>query len=110
MGNGRGWTLTTNRQNGLQNVCEDLFLKVKHRFCVRHMYTNFFNVGYKRKTLNNFVWHVAKSTTIAEYKLWMEKIHEVNVHMGSYKEASSGMESITFFNAFEDRHFIVQQV
>lgn len=31
---GRGWTLMTNRQKGLQNVIDELFPVAEYRFCV----------------------------------------------------------------------------
>ncbi|XP_022865606.1 uncharacterized protein LOC111385451 [Olea europaea var. sylvestris] len=83
IGNGRGWTLMTNRQKGLQNVTNELFPEAEHRFCVRHMYTNFFNVGFKGKTLENYLWHAAKSTIIPDYKHWMQQI--CNISEDAYK-------------------------
>ncbi|XP_022870363.1 uncharacterized protein LOC111389653 [Olea europaea var. sylvestris] len=78
IGNGRGWTLMTDRQKGLQNVCEELFLEAEHRFNVRHMYTNFFSARYKSKTLKDFLWRAAKATTVAEFRYWMQKIRDVS--------------------------------
>ncbi|XP_022891653.1 uncharacterized protein LOC111406463 [Olea europaea var. sylvestris] len=59
IGNGRGWTLMTDHQKGLHNVCEELFLEAEHRFC-------------------DFLWRATKSTTVAEFRQWMQKISEVS--------------------------------
>ncbi|CAA2935381.1 Hypothetical predicted protein [Olea europaea subsp. europaea] len=68
IGNGSGWTIMTDRQKGLQNVVNELFLVAEHRICVRHMYSNFFSAGFKGKTLKDYLWRAAKSTTnISDY-------------------------------------------
>lgn len=43
MGNGIDLTMITDREKGLSNIIVKLFPEVEHRFCVRHMYTKFFN-------------------------------------------------------------------
>lgn len=53
--NGRRWTLMTDMQKGLENVCKELFPDGEHRFCMRHVYINFFNTEYKSKILKDFV-------------------------------------------------------
>ncbi|XP_022848165.1 uncharacterized protein LOC111370605 [Olea europaea var. sylvestris] len=78
IGDGRGWTLMTDRQKGLQNVTDELFPAAEHRFCVRHMYTNFFNAGFKSKILKNYLWRAAKSTTVADYQHWMQQIRQLS--------------------------------
>ncbi|XP_022899367.1 uncharacterized protein LOC111412673 [Olea europaea var. sylvestris] len=72
MGNGTDWTVMTDRQKGLSNVIDELFPTIEHSFCVRHMYTNFFSMGFKGRSLKDFLWRDAKSTTVADYRQWMQ--------------------------------------
>lgn len=78
MENGRNWTVMTDRQKGLSNVIDELFPESEHRFCVRHMYTNFFDKGFKGKTLKDLLWRAAKSTTVPDFRYWMEQIRQLN--------------------------------
>lgn len=66
MKNRTDWTVMTDRQKGLSNVIGKLHLKTENGLCIRHMYTSFFNKGYKGKTLKNLLWQAAKSTTLAD--------------------------------------------
>lgn len=50
----------------------------KHRFCVHHMHSNFFNANLKDKTLKDYLWHTTKSTTIVDCKHWMQQIWSVS--------------------------------
>lgn len=68
----------TDRQKGLQNVINELFPMAEYKFCVLHMYTNFFNDGFKSKILKNYLWRAAKSTILADYQLWMQQISQLS--------------------------------
>lgn len=64
------------RQKGLQNVIGDLYPEAEHRFCVRHMYNNFFRTDFKGLILKEYLWKAAKSTTVHKWMFWtgeMEK-------------------------------------
>ncbi|XP_022889631.1 uncharacterized protein LOC111405123 isoform X2 [Olea europaea var. sylvestris] len=76
--NSNEWTFMTDRQKDLQNVIKGLYPKVEHRFCVRHMYTNFFRADFKSLTLKDYLWRAAKSTTISNWKFWMDEIEKVS--------------------------------
>lgn len=55
IGDRRGRMFMTDRQKGLQNVVDEFFPEVEYRFCVRHMYTNFFNAQFKSQILKNYL-------------------------------------------------------
>ncbi|XP_022863741.1 uncharacterized protein LOC111383814 [Olea europaea var. sylvestris] len=44
MENGCGWTLMTDKQKGLQNICDELFPKAEHRLCATSVH-KFFQCG-----------------------------------------------------------------
>lgn len=68
MENGHNRTVMIDRQKGLSNVIDELFPEVEHRFRVRHMYANFFDKGFKGKTLKDFLWRAAKLTTVPNFR------------------------------------------
>ncbi|XP_022852585.1 uncharacterized protein LOC111374185 [Olea europaea var. sylvestris] len=76
--NSNEWIFMTDRQKGLQNVIEDLYPEAEHRFCVRHMYTNFFMADFKGLTLKEYLWRAAKSTTVPDWKFWMDEIEKMS--------------------------------
>ncbi|CAI9786116.1 unnamed protein product [Fraxinus pennsylvanica] len=62
------------KQKGLQKVIEELYLDAEHRFCVRHMYTNIFRAEFKSLTLKGYLWKAAKSTTVPDWKFWVDEL------------------------------------
>ncbi|XP_022880842.1 uncharacterized protein LOC111398118 [Olea europaea var. sylvestris] len=74
--NSNEWTFMTDRQKGLQNVIDDLYLEAKHRFCVRHMYINFFRIDFKGLILKEYIWKAAKSTMVLEWMFWMGEMEK----------------------------------
>ncbi|XP_052190007.1 uncharacterized protein LOC127799830 [Diospyros lotus] len=72
------WTFMTDRQKGLHNVLDELYPYAEHRFCVRHMYSNFFKSDFKGKMLKDYLWKAAKSTHVADYRFWMGEIRKQN--------------------------------
>ncbi|KAL2484727.1 MuDR family transposase [Abeliophyllum distichum] len=68
------WTFMSDRQKGLQNVIDDMYPNAEHRFCVRHMYTNFFRAEFRELALKEIIWKAAKSTTVADYLFWMKEM------------------------------------
>ncbi|XP_022861085.1 uncharacterized protein LOC111381527 [Olea europaea var. sylvestris] len=71
-------TFMSDRQKGLFNVVANLFPKAEHRFCVRHMYQNFFRSGFNGKNLKDCLWGAAKSSHLGSFKYWMSKIESAN--------------------------------
>lgn len=67
-------TFISDRQKGSINVIADLFPEAEHRFCVRHMYQNYFRSDFKGMELKDYLWGTAKSSHLASFKYWMAKI------------------------------------
>ncbi|XP_022849913.1 uncharacterized protein LOC111372004 [Olea europaea var. sylvestris] len=74
--NAYGVIIMSDRQKGSDNMVSELFPMAKYRFCVRHMYSNFFRKDFKSLTLRDLLWRAAKSTYLAEFTGWMDKIKE----------------------------------
>jgi len=70
------WTFMSDRQKGLQNVIEEMYPDAEHIFCVRHMYTNFFINDFKGLALKEIHWRDAKSTMVADYNFWIQKMQK----------------------------------
>ena len=51
----------------------EVFLESEHRFCVRHMYSNF-QQHFKGEDLKNQLWACARSSTIVQWIKSMEKL------------------------------------
>ncbi|XP_022843156.1 uncharacterized protein LOC111366682 [Olea europaea var. sylvestris] len=42
------------------------------------MYTNFFNLGFKGKTLKDLLWRAAKSTALVDHRQWIQQILQLS--------------------------------
>ncbi|CAN6251433.1 unnamed protein product [Urochloa humidicola] len=49
-------TIMTDKQKGLILAVAEVFPKSEHRFCVRHLYSNFKDAGFKGEILKNQLW------------------------------------------------------
>ncbi|KAM5554008.1 hypothetical protein ABKV19_025974, partial [Rosa sericea] len=65
-GEGNGFTFISDKQKGLLPACEVVLPLAYHRFCVRHLWTNF-NKLFPEKVMKDQLWAIAKSTTMAYY-------------------------------------------
>ncbi|CAN1165474.1 hypothetical protein LINPERHAP2_LOCUS26173 [Linum perenne] len=52
----------SDKQKGLVNVIQQMFLLVEHRCCVRHLYVNFSGKFGRSKHLKDLLWGAARST------------------------------------------------
>lgn len=59
---GAGWTFISDKQKGLLPAFAKVMPLAQHRFCVRHLWTNF-NKLFPGKVLKDQLWACAKSTT-----------------------------------------------
>ncbi|XP_062020784.1 uncharacterized protein LOC133737192 [Rosa rugosa] len=59
---GDGWTFISDKQKGLLPAFAKVMPLAEHRFCVRHLWTNF-NKLFPGKVLKDQLWACAKSTT-----------------------------------------------
>ena len=67
------YTIMSDKQKGLINVVEKVFLDAEHRFCVRHIYQNFHKL-FKGETLKNQLWAIARSTNLPRWNENREKM------------------------------------
>ncbi|XP_070007025.1 uncharacterized protein [Nicotiana sylvestris] len=58
------WTFMSDKQKGFLEAFEIVLPDVSHRFCVRHLHTNFKRAGYNGMALKNALWKAASATTI----------------------------------------------
>ncbi|XP_062006087.1 uncharacterized protein LOC133723289 [Rosa rugosa] len=74
---GNGFTFISDKQKGLLPACEDVVPLADHRFCVRHLWTNF-NKLFPGKVMKDQLWAVAKSTTMAYYHKEMVLMNQMD--------------------------------
>ncbi|KAI8558838.1 hypothetical protein RHMOL_Rhmol04G0127500 [Rhododendron molle] len=65
-------------ENGLTESMDLLFLGVEHRYCMRHMYSNFQKV-HEGKELKELMWGAASAYTIPEFRQKMMEVTAVDV-------------------------------
>ncbi|KAK8715877.1 hypothetical protein V6N13_043203 [Hibiscus sabdariffa] len=63
----------SDRQKGLKEAIEDLFLNADDRKCVRHMYTNF-KEKHKGQALKDVVWKAVRATYLREFEDAMDQL------------------------------------
>ncbi|XP_049399742.1 uncharacterized protein LOC125863780 [Solanum stenotomum] len=61
---GAHWTFMSDKQKGLIEAFNDILPLVAHRFCVRHLHSNFKRAGFCGDTLRNALWKAASATTV----------------------------------------------
>ena len=77
------WTLMTDKQKGLIPAVQEVFPKAEHRFCVRHLYSNFRDAGFRGEILKNQLWTCARSSTVSKWNYQMEKMKGLS--QGAYE-------------------------
>ncbi|KAL3502537.1 hypothetical protein ACH5RR_036986 [Cinchona calisaya] len=73
------WTLMSNKQKGIIKACEAVFPNFDHRFCVKHLQSNWSQAIFKGKALSNTLWAAVKATTIAQFICKMQEIAEIDL-------------------------------
>lgn len=61
-----GWTFISDKQKGLLPAFDKVIPLADHRFCVRHLWTNF-NKLFPGKVMKDQLWACAKATTMAYF-------------------------------------------
>ena len=64
----------SDKQKGLVQACEAVFPNAIHRFCVKHLHSNWASAGFKGIALRNALWAAAKATTPAQF---VDRMHEL---------------------------------
>ncbi|KAI8538099.1 hypothetical protein RHMOL_Rhmol09G0075800 [Rhododendron molle] len=83
----KGWIFISNRQKRLTESMDMLFPGVEHRYCMRHMYSNFQKV-HKGKELKDLMWGATSDYTVPEFRAKMMEVRavDVNAHEWLLKE------------------------
>jgi transposase-like protein len=71
------WTIMTDKQKGLIPAIQQVFPDAEHRFCVRHLYSNF-SGKFKGENLQNQLWRCARASTLVRWNEEMEKLRVLN--------------------------------
>ncbi|KAG8366649.1 hypothetical protein BUALT_Bualt17G0101600 [Buddleja alternifolia] len=71
------WSFISDRQKGLLPALYDIFPEVEHRYCVRHMYTNF-KKSHPGLALKDRLWNLAKASTEAQFTLQMQSLKDLD--------------------------------
>ncbi|KAH7865300.1 hypothetical protein Vadar_004865 [Vaccinium darrowii] len=69
----KGWIFISDRQKGLTESMDLLFPGVEHRFCIRHMYSNYQKL-FKGKELKDLMWGAASAYTVAEFEAKLREL------------------------------------
>ncbi|KAH7859412.1 hypothetical protein Vadar_000761 [Vaccinium darrowii] len=73
----RGICFMSDRQKGLTQTFATVFPNVEHRYCIRHMYSNF-NKVYKGKEWKDLMWGAASVYTVQEFEVKMKEIAHID--------------------------------
>lgn len=76
--NQEGWTFMSDKQKGLIPAFENLFPNAENRFCVRNLYTNINNDGFRVVEIKNALWTAARAARVEEFKRRMEDLKKID--------------------------------
>ncbi|KAK4382841.1 hypothetical protein Sango_2834600 [Sesamum angolense] len=71
-------TFMSDKQKRLVGALQELFPNVEHRFCVRHLHSNFKNYGFRGLAFKNILWKAARATTVNEFTRRMQEMKELD--------------------------------
>ncbi|KAL0322496.1 UNVERIFIED_CONTAM: hypothetical protein Sangu_1868900 [Sesamum angustifolium] len=71
-------TFMSDKQKGLVGALQELFPNAEHRFCVRHLHSNFKNYGFRGLAFKNILWKAARATTVNEFTRIMQEMKELD--------------------------------
>ncbi|XP_062147750.1 uncharacterized protein LOC133856711 [Alnus glutinosa] len=74
----------SNRQKGLIPSFDAVIPTADHRICVRHLYANFRDKGFRGVALKELLWAAASSYTDIEFRHHMEEIKKLNLAAFEY--------------------------
>ncbi|KAI5326880.1 hypothetical protein L3X38_035954 [Prunus dulcis] len=72
-----GHIFISDKQKGLLPAFEQVVLNSEHRFCARHLFTNFI-LQFKGKALSDKFWGAAKATTVPQFARQMEELKNLD--------------------------------
>ncbi|KAL0409502.1 UNVERIFIED_CONTAM: hypothetical protein Sradi_1884600 [Sesamum radiatum] len=71
-------TFMLDKQKGLVGALQEFFPNAEHRFCVRHLHSNFKNYGFRGEAFKNILWKAARATTVNEFTRRMQEMKELD--------------------------------
>ncbi|XP_051143934.1 uncharacterized protein LOC127260266 [Andrographis paniculata] len=71
-------TFMSDKQKGLIQAFDGVFLGYDHRFCVRHMDNNFVNAGFRGTALKNAIWRATLASTPGEFRRRMDELKDLD--------------------------------
>ncbi|BFG35163.1 hypothetical protein CerSpe_214370 [Prunus speciosa] len=77
IGNQFGDTFISDKQKGLLPAFEQVVPNSDHKFCARHLFTNFI-LQFKGKALSEKFWGATKATTVPHFARQMEELKNLN--------------------------------
>ncbi|KAK8954292.1 hypothetical protein KSP39_PZI002057 [Platanthera zijinensis] len=80
------WIVLSDKQKGLLRAVEELLPNSEHRFCVRHMYSNFKQI-HKGVQLKSLFWKAASATRLVDFNSEMEKCKALNIEAFNWVRA-----------------------
>ncbi|KAG8366125.1 hypothetical protein BUALT_Bualt17G0043300 [Buddleja alternifolia] len=72
------YTFILDKQKGLIQAFNDVFLGSDHRFCVIHLLENFKKAGYRGATFKDALWRAVKACTPNEFTRRMQQIRNLD--------------------------------
>ncbi|XP_050204978.1 uncharacterized protein LOC126655018 [Mercurialis annua] len=81
IGNSYGWAFMSDRKKGLIPALESLFPHAEHRYCVRHIHSNF-KQTFKSKELKDALWKAARASHKVGFQAALKNIKEL--YPGAY--------------------------
>ncbi|CAN6356814.1 unnamed protein product [Urochloa humidicola] len=90
------WTIMIDKQKVLIPVVQQVFPDSEHRFCVRHLYSNF-QGHFKGENLKDQLWACARSSTVEKWNINMDKMKALNSDAHAWLEK---MDPKTWVRAF----------
>ncbi|KAL2240743.1 UNVERIFIED_CONTAM: hypothetical protein Sindi_0715500, partial [Sesamum indicum] len=72
------YTFMSDKQKGLVGALEELFPNAEHRFCVRHLHSNFKIFGFRGLAFKNGLWKAARATTVNQFNARMQELKELD--------------------------------
>ncbi|KAL2237311.1 UNVERIFIED_CONTAM: hypothetical protein Sindi_0922800, partial [Sesamum indicum] len=68
------YVFMSDKQKGLIQAFQEVLPAAPHRFCVRHMHSNFKNADFRGLTFKHALWRAAKACTKGEFKARMKDL------------------------------------